>query len=238
VTEQIAANKHKARLIAAAWLVVWFVVFAAIGIAIGGIVIGLIVGVVVAACATAVVWTMSTSVALGRTNAVPADEVKHARLFNLVEGLCIGSGLPQPSLYVVDDPAPNALTLGRNTKGAALVVTTGLLDKMNRVELEGVVAHELSHIRNLDILPMTIAVTMVPIPSLRVKIVGERELDADAAGVLMTRYPPGLIAALQKLDDDHTEMHAPSKVIAHLWIEAPTAPHPPLADRIRALEGF
>jgi heat shock protein HtpX len=238
VQEQIAANKRTARLIVAAWLGGLFVVFGVLGLLIGGIVVGLLVGVVVAVALTAALYARSQPVALGRTNAVPADEVKHARLYNLVEGLCIGSGLPQPALYVVDDPAPNALALGHNTKGAALVVTTGLLDKLNRVELEGVLAHELSHIRNLDILPVTIAVTMVPIPSLREKIVGERELDADAAGVLMTRYPPGLIAALQKLDDDHTAMHAPSKVIAHLWIEAPTAPHPPLADRIRALEGF
>jgi len=236
--EQIAANQRKARLIVASWVVVEFVLFGVAGLLIGGIVVGLVLGVVVAASLTWSLYAMSARSALRRTNAVPADEVKYARFYNLVEGLCIGSGLPQPDLYVVDDEAPNALALGLNVKHAALVVTTGLLDKLSRVELEGVIAHELSHIRNLDILPMTLAVTMVPVPSWREKIVGERELDADAAGVLMTRYPPGLIAALQKLDDDHTEMHAPSKVIAHLWIEAPTAPHPPLADRIRALEGF
>ena len=66
-----------------------------------------------------------------------------------------------PRLYIIDDDAPNAFSTGRNPKHAAVAVTTGLLAKMNRVELEGVLAHELSHIRNYDILVMTLAVTMV-----------------------------------------------------------------------------
>ena len=75
--------------------------------------------------------------------------------------MCIAGGLPKPGIYVVDDPAPNAFATGRNPNHAAIAVTTGLLEKMNRVELEGVVAHELSHIRNYDILVSTLAVTMV-----------------------------------------------------------------------------
>ena len=95
------------------------------------------------------------------SHAVPADPVQYARYHNLVEGLCIASGLPKPRLYIVDDAAPNAFSTGRNPKHAAVAVTTGLLEKMNRVELEGVLAHELSHIRNYDVLVMTLAVTMV-----------------------------------------------------------------------------
>ena len=76
------------------------------------------------------------------------------------------AGCPKPRLYIVDDPAPNAFSTGRNPKHAAVAVTTGLLEKMNRVELEGVLAHELSHIRNYDILVMTLAVTMVGIIAL------------------------------------------------------------------------
>ena len=91
----------------------------------------------------------------------PADPQEYARLHNLVEGLCIASGLPKPGVYVVDDPAPNAFATGRNPRHASIAVTTGLLEKMNRVELEGVVAHELSHIRNYDILISTLAVTLV-----------------------------------------------------------------------------
>ena len=91
----------------------------------------------------------------------PADPQEYRRLYNLVEGLCIAGGLPKPRIYVVDDPAPNAFATGRNPKHAAIAVTTGLLEKMNRVELEGVLAHELSHIKNYDILVSTLAVTMV-----------------------------------------------------------------------------
>ena len=94
-------------------------------------------------------------------HAKPADPAGVRALYNLVEGLCIASGLPKPRLYVIDDPAPNAFSTGRNPKHAAVAVTTGLLEKMNRVELEGVLAHELSHIRNYDILVMTLTVTMV-----------------------------------------------------------------------------
>src|SRR5207244_7018552 len=87
--------------------------------------------------------------------------VEYARLHNIVEGLCIAAGLPKPRVYIVDDEAPNAFATGRDPKHAAIAVTTGLLEKMNRIELEGVIAHELSHIKNYDILVSTIAVTMV-----------------------------------------------------------------------------
>ena len=101
------------------------------------------------------------AIALPVSRAVPADPEQYQRLHNLVEGLCIASGLPKPGVYIVDDPAPNAFATGRDPKHAAIAVTTGLLEKMNRVELEGVLAHELSHIRNYDILVCTLAVTLV-----------------------------------------------------------------------------
>src|SRR5947209_8977698 len=99
--------------------------------------------------------------ALAASRAKPAEGPEYQRYHNLVEGLCIAAGLPVPRMYVVDDPAPNAFATGRNPKHAAIAVTTGLLEKMNRVELEGVLAHELSHIKNYDILVTTIAVTAV-----------------------------------------------------------------------------
>jgi Zn-dependent protease with chaperone function len=103
----------------------------------------------------------SDKVALAASRAKPADETEYRRYHNLVEGLVIAAGLPKPRLYVVDDPAPNAFATGRNPKHAAIAVTTGLLDTMNRVELEGVLAHELSHVKNYDILVTTIAVIAV-----------------------------------------------------------------------------
>ena len=105
-------------------------------------------------------WKADT-IALAVSRAKPADPEQYKRLHNLVEGLCIAGGLPKPGVYVVDDPAPNAFATGRNPQHAAIAVTTGLLEKMNRVELEGVLAHELSHIKNYDILVSTLAVTLV-----------------------------------------------------------------------------
>src|SRR5262249_56844359 len=103
----------------------------------------------------------SGGVAPAASRAKPAEGPEYQRYHNLVEGLCIAAGLPKPRLYVVDDPAPNAFATGRNPKHAALAVTTGLLEQMNRVELEGVLAHELSHVKNYDMLVGTVAVVAV-----------------------------------------------------------------------------
>jgi heat shock protein HtpX len=90
---------------------------------------------------------------------VSKDEYPY--LYNVVEGLAIAAGIPKPRCYVIDDTAPNAFASGRNPENAVVVVTTGILKKLNRAELEGVIAHELSHIKNYDILVQTLAVVMV-----------------------------------------------------------------------------
>lgn len=115
----------------------------------------------IAAGALVLTWFMSRSaptVALRATRAVPADRTEHQQLHNLVEGLALAAGIPKPGVYVVDDPAPNAFATGRNPEEASIAVTTGLLAKLERSELEGVLAHELAHIRNHDIRIMTLAV--------------------------------------------------------------------------------
>lgn len=104
-------------------------------------------------------WSDRVALAISRAREVTPEE--QPRLHNLVEGLCIAAGLPKPRIYVIDDSAPNAFATGRNPKHAAIAVTTGLLDKMTRVELEGVLAHELSHVKNYDILVSTMAVVLV-----------------------------------------------------------------------------
>lgn len=113
---------------------------------------------VVVALLTVVAYYGADRVALSATRAVEADTNDYRQLHNLVEGLCIASGVPKPRVYVVDDPAPNAFATGRTPEKASIAVTTGLLAKLNRTELEGVLAHELAHIRNHDIRVMTIAV--------------------------------------------------------------------------------
>ena len=224
--------------------------------------LGLPVGLVIAAAVALAAYRKSDSVALAMSHARPADPVRYARLHNMVEGLCIAAGLPKPRVYVIDDPAPNAFATGRNPRHAAITVTTGLLDKMNRIELEGVLAHELSHVKNSDVLVSTLAVTLVGLPSLvlvplfapvmQLAVSRRRESLADVNGVELTRYPPGLISALEKLKGDTTVVRFNSRATAHLWIESPLArdpeggrlswlnrmfdTHPPLDERIRALK--
>jgi heat shock protein HtpX len=105
----------------------------------------------------------SDSLVLGMSGARPADKdagPKDAYIINTVEGLAIAAGLPAPRPYIVDDPAPNAFATGRDPQHAAVAVTTGLLDKLDRQELEGVIAHELAHVRNRDTLVTTVAVVL------------------------------------------------------------------------------
>ena len=306
--EQIARNKRRTFVMLAAFVLL----IAAVAVALGVIFrAGVAIVPIAIVIAIAMAWTSyfaSDKIALAASRAKPADGPEYARYHNLVEGLCIAAGLPKPRLYVVEDPAPNAFATGRNPQHAALAVTTGLLEIMNRVELEGVIAHELSHVRNYDILVSTIAVTAVGAVALMADLgmrfmwfggrsdrrdnndsggLGiilvilsfallilapfaaqlmqfamsrRRELLADASGVELTRYPPGLISALKKLQGDQAVVHYATRATAQLWIESPLErdekidadgtkskgtwlnrkfdTHPPLADRIAALEAM
>ncbi len=98
-----------------------------------------------------------------------AKEVTHdenRELYHLVENLCITAGLPAPKIYIIEDSAPNAFATGRNAEHGVVCVTTGLLDKLEKIELEGVIAHELSHIGNRDILLSTVVVILVGLVAL------------------------------------------------------------------------
>ena len=102
------------------------------------------------------VYYHSDKIVLKTVAAKPADPEQHRMLHNVVEEMAIAAGIPKPEVYVIDDPSPNAFATGRNPASAKVAVTTGLLDIMNRDELQGVVAHEVSHIRGYDILLMTV----------------------------------------------------------------------------------
>jgi heat shock protein HtpX len=277
-------------------LVVW-----AVDVLLGFGLVGLLIAFVAVAIGSVIGYWKSDSVALAMSHARLADPNTYARYHNLVEGLCVAAGLPKPRLYVINDPAPNAFATGRNPRHAALAVTTGLLERLNRIELEGVLAHELSHVKNYDILLSTLAVVFVGVTTLladfglrflwwggpreadydsdsgpgagivlalfgflflllaplvaqvmRFSVSRRRESLADVSGVSLTRYPPGLIAALEKLKSDGTVVHSGSRATAHLWIDSPLArteeegrlawlnrlfeTHPPLDERIQALK--
>jgi len=103
----------------------------------------------------------SDKISLSMARAIPADKNAYPELFRIVENLCITSGLPMPKLYIIPDNAPNAFATGRNKEHAAVAVTQGLVSMMDKNELSGVLAHELSHIGNRDILLQSVVVVLV-----------------------------------------------------------------------------
>ncbi|HEX5774444.1 MAG TPA: M48 family metallopeptidase [Candidatus Paceibacterota bacterium] len=105
-------------------------------------------------------YWFSDKIALSMTGAKPATREEYFDLYTVTENLAITAGMPMPRIYVIQDPAPNAFATGRDEKHAVIAVTTGLLSMMERAELEGVIAHELSHVKNRDILLMTVAVVL------------------------------------------------------------------------------
>jgi heat shock protein HtpX len=108
----------------------------------------------------------SDKIILRMSKARPANQEENLFLQNTVEGLAIAAGIPPPKLYIIEDTAPNAFATGRNPQHGIIVVTTGLMQKLNRRELEGVIAHEMSHIKNYDILLNSLAVILVGIVAL------------------------------------------------------------------------
>lgn len=106
-------------------------------------------------------YYFSDSLVLAISGAKQIQGNDDPRLFHAVENLCIGAGLPMPKIYTIDDTAPNAFATGRDPQHASIAITTGLLQKLDKLELEGVIAHELSHIKNFDIRLMSIVVVLV-----------------------------------------------------------------------------
>lgn len=292
--EQIARNKWRSALL------VIGVLLLAIGAGYGfGLLfefgwIGAIIAAALAFFGSIASYRYGDRLVLRASRAKPADEERYARLHNVVEGICIAAGIPKPAVYVIPEQAPNAFATGRNPEHASIAVTEGLLETMNRVELEGVIAHELAHVRNRDILVGMLAATLVGVVVLisdftfralfwgggrgrrggksaapflllafalailaplfaqliRLAVSRRREYLADADGALLTRYPPGLASALRKIGASHQPLKAATNATAHLWLSKPShtpgkgwtfferlfSTHPPIEERIRALE--
>jgi len=312
---QIAANKRRAVLYIGLFIVVWAGAGAALGALIGsfsratttdefgntvatgpghtsgGLVAGVIIATVIAVLATLYTLQSGHKLVLAVSGAKPADPVQYLQLHNIVETLAIGDGLPKPAVYVIDDPSPNAFATGVSPQKAAITATTGLLQAMDREELEGVLSHEMSHIKNYDVRLILIVSTLIGMaglvasliwrvglnvrtrgknagqivivliaagvlfsivafvvgPLIKLALSRRRESLADASGVELTRNPQGLIRALQKLQANDQPFAKFNHATAAMCIDDPLQhhgsfihrlfdTHPPIADRIAALQ--
>ncbi len=237
----------------------------------------------------------SASIALSLARAKEIEKSDNPDLWNIVENLAITAGLPMPKLYITPEMQINAFATGRDPRHAAVAVTQGALQRLNKTELQGVIAHELSHVGNRDILVSTVAAILAGIISLiadlflrslffggfggrrgrgggeaqevffiaaivlsilapigtmliQLAISRRREALADASGVLLTRYPEGLISALRKIEVDTVPMASAKDSTAHMWLDNPFKgkqvswwhklfmTHPPVEERIAALQ--
>jgi len=302
VHEQVAANKRKTVIL----FVVAIAFTALIGYAIGflffqGGFAGVVIATVLAVALSLGSYFAGDRIVLASTGAREVTAEQEPRLHNIVEGIAIAAGIPKPRVYVVPEQAPNAFATGRNPEHSSIAVTQGLLDIMNRVELEGVIGHEMSHVLDRDILVGTVVATVVgaavlmseffmrswfwsggrmggrrdggdgggivmlvlfavgivllilaPLAGqlIKLSVSRNREYLADAEGVLLTRYPPGLISALEKIRDAPHAMRSANNATAHLWLEQPSrvpgqdtstmeklfSTHPPIEERIQRLK--
>jgi heat shock protein HtpX len=292
---QIARNKRNSIIVIVGFLLVWLAVGAIVGViagggsgAIGGAIILGILGI----CAALYAYYLGSATVLAAMGAQEANPQQFQQLYNVVQALAIGDGLPMPKVYVINDPSPNAFATGRDPNHAAVTVTTGLLQMMNREELEGVLAHEMSHIKNFDVRLLLVVTTMIGMAALissvfwnsigRVRLGGgrnsgqamlvifaigalftlvavlvgplmqlalsrQRESLADVSGVELTRNPQGLISALEKIASNDRPPERFNHAVAAMMIDNPEEhhgsffsrlfdTHPPIADRIAALE--
>jgi heat shock protein HtpX len=166
---QIARNKRKSVIVIASFFIIW----AAIGYVIGFIASGVsggVAGIIIAAIVAllVVLWSVNLGQAtvLAVSGAQPVTQQQAPVLYDVVSTLAIGAGLPMPKVYIINDPSPNAFATGTSPSKAAITCTTGLLQIMNREELEGVIGHEMSHIRNYDVRLVLIVATSVALVGL------------------------------------------------------------------------
>lgn len=195
VYEAQASNKIKSAIIVAG-----FVMFVALAVYVllsafsaymgyepGGLgIVGL--AFIVSGLTSLVSYYFSDKIVLSISNARPADRKRDFDFYTVAENLAIGAGLPKPRLYVIEDSAPNAFATGRDPKHAVICATTGLLQKLTRTELEGVIGHEFTHIRNYDVRLASVVAVMVGIIALlgdwflRITFRSSRGKDEDKAG--------------------------------------------------------
>jgi heat shock protein HtpX len=160
VYEQITSNKRRTWLLIVGAFVLLAGVGWALGVWIASPVVGLVVALGIAFVMSVGSYRYGDRVVLASARAREVTPQDEPRLHNIVEGLSIAAGIPKPKVYVVPEQAPNAFATGRDPEHSSIAVTRGLLDTMNRVELEGVIGHELSHVVDRDILVGTVVATL------------------------------------------------------------------------------
>ena len=230
-------------------------------------------------------YKISTAITLKMNGAEPISKKDAPEFYSIVESLSITAGLPMPKLYIINDSSMNAFAAGTNPENSVICATTGLLENMDKVEIEGVMAHEISHIKNYDIRVSMAAVALTAVIGMlsdivlrfiflndddddsknpitlilglffvlispllatitRLAISRQREFLADATAVSLTRYPDGLISALEKLKNNKP-LKRQNSTTASLFISNPMkqgffqrlfSTHPPLDDRINRLK--
>ncbi|MEO8745259.1 MAG: M48 family metallopeptidase [Candidatus Dormiibacterota bacterium] len=166
---QIARNKRNSIIVIVCFLAVWLLAGFLIGeiaYGSGGAIAGAIVLGLLGVGAALFSYYLGSQTVLSAVGAQEADPKQFQQLYNIVQTLAIGDGLPVPKVYIIDDPSPNAFATGRDPNHAAVTVTTGLLQMMNREELEGVLAHEMSHVKNFDVRLLLVVSTMIGLAAL------------------------------------------------------------------------
>jgi len=198
--DEVSANRRRARMLSFSAAVLPSVIVGAVLFAVAGPIAGVAALVVLAVGLSLLIWQSAPATALRRIGAVPLSERDNPRLFNVTDGLCATFGLRMPDLYVVFDAVPNACALGRDASSADLVVTSGLLETMGPIELEGVIAHELAHVKRGDNGVSVVGLSLARFggESMLKRCVGpDREYRADVVGAHAVRFPRGLLDALR-----------------------------------------
>jgi heat shock protein HtpX len=184
--QQIARNKRRAVIYMVLFFAVWVGIGAVVGLILasvsqpstsggsprtGDVVAGMVIAGLLALVGIVFSLRSGTRLVLSVSGAHPADPQQYAQLHHVVEALAIGDGMPKPAVYVIDDPSPNAFATGTSPDRAAITATTGLLAIMNREELEGVIGHEMSHIKNYDVRLLLIVSTLIGMAGLLASVV-------------------------------------------------------------------
>jgi heat shock protein HtpX len=216
VYEQIASNKRRSAIYVVLFMLTWIGIGALVGWLLAGsgsssagaagvawpdVVTGMVVAGILALLGVMFSLTSGARLVLAVSGARPADPAKYTQFHNIVEALAIGDGIPKPDAYVIEDPSPNAFATGTSPDHAAITATTGLLTIMNREELEGVIGHEMSHIKNFDVRLLLIVSTLIGLAGLLASLVWRsaffmRPRGRDGGQIMIVVFAAGLLLGL------------------------------------------